>query len=98
MAVLWDGLKVLVSIVLAIGGPLLTWWLAREKAERQEVKAGLEAVRSELTALKLDLAQHYAQKDDVKDSRREVMEAVKGLETKVDRIIDKLDSKADKKP
>jgi hypothetical protein len=58
----------------------------------------LSALQGELTAMKLDLAQHYARKDEVKDSRQEVLAAVKSIENKVDRLFDKLDRKADKTP
>ncbi|WP_420996226.1 hypothetical protein ACKI2N_002490 [Cupriavidus sp. 30B13] len=93
---IWEAIKVFISVAVAIGGPFLTWWLARERAERHEIKAATAAIGVELTALKLDLANHYARKEDVKDSRQEVLEAVKSLAAKVDRIYDKLDNKADK--
>lgn len=93
---IWEVLKVLVSIAVAIGGPALTWWLARERAERQEVKATTKALGGELTNLKLELAKNYVLKEDVKDSRQEVLDAVDRLAAKVDRIYDKLDNKADK--
>ncbi|WP_404991342.1 hypothetical protein [Cupriavidus pauculus] len=93
---IWEIVKVLISLAVALGGPALTWWLARERAERQEVKAATTAIGGELTALKLDIAQHYARKEDVKDSRQEVLDAVNNLSTKLDRLYDKLDNKADK--
>ena len=93
---IWEVLKVLISLAVAIGGPALTWWLARERAERQEIKAATASIGNALTALKLDLAQRYALKEDVKDSRQEVLDAVNKLSTKLDRLYDKLDNKADK--
>ncbi|WP_423197435.1 hypothetical protein DFLDMN_001052 [Cupriavidus sp. H19C3] len=91
-----EAFKALLSVAAAIGGPFLTWWLARERAERQEVTATAKALGSDLAELRLDIARNYARREEIKDSRQEVLDAVDRLSTKVDRIYDKLDNKADK--
>lgn len=71
-------------------------WMARSSAEIESVKSKVAQLTHEFHAHQLKTALEFAQKADVNDGRKEVLEALTALSNKVDRITDKLDKKADK--
>jgi Tfp pilus assembly protein PilO len=71
-------------------------WMARQQAEIDSVKSKQTALTSEFHAYQLSSAMSFAQKAELNDGKRELLDALGSINTKIDRITDKLDKKADK--
>lgn len=71
-------------------------WMTRQQAEIDSLKTKNTGLTNEFHAYQLSSALNFAQKADVNDGKKELLEALNSINTKIDRMTDKLDKKADK--
>ena len=89
-------------IVVVFNGVLLCLaffirqWINRLQADLDSAKKNHQKLSDEFHAYQLQSARDFAPKADVTNGRLEMMEVMHELNRKVDRIYDKLDTKADK--
>lgn len=93
---LWDVIKTVLGILVTIGTAAAGWWMKRIQADKLQTENRVSNIQEEVTKLRLDMVTNFARRDEVKESRHEVMAALKDLDRKVDRIFHRLDDKADK--
>jgi hypothetical protein len=89
-------------IVVVFNGVLLCLaffirlWITRLQSDLDSAKKARQELANEFHAYQLQCARDFAPKADMNHGRAEVMEVMHELNRKVDRIYDKLDTKADK--
>lgn len=89
-------------IVVVFNGVLLCLaffirlWISRLQADLDSSKKALKELSAEFHAYQLQCARDFAPKSEVNNGRLEMIEGIHELNRKVDRIYDKLDTKADK--
>lgn len=89
-------------IVVVFNGVLLCLaffirlWISRLQSDLDSAKKSHQELAGEFHAYQLQCARDFAPKADMNNGRAEVMEVMHELNRKVDRIYDKLDTKADK--
>lgn len=71
-------------------------WMTRMQADVDGAKKAHNGLVTEFHAYQLQCARDFAQKSDISNGRAEMMEAIQTVASKVDRLFDKLDTKADK--
>lgn len=71
-------------------------WMTRQQVEIDSIKSKNSTLTNEFHAYQLSSALNFAQKAEVNDGKKELLEALNSINTKIDRMTDKLDKKADK--
>lgn len=71
-------------------------WMTRLQTDLDAAIKKTTDLTTELHNYQLLCARDFAQKSDISNGRAEMMTAIHTVETKIDRIFDKLDKKADK--
>lgn len=100
-AVTWETVFALIVLVSVIAG---VWWRIEGRIDRAMKTVSDEAntranaahstaslVSSQLAEFKLEAARSYVSKDDVQQVRDEILGAVGGVRTSLDRINERLD-------
>lgn len=89
-------------IVVVFNGVLLClaffvrMWISRLQSDLESAKKSQRELQDEFHTHQLQCARDFVPKADMNNGRTELMEVMKTLNQKVDRIYDKLDTKADK--
>lgn len=99
MSVDLNGAQIIAGVFSVIGlclGFFIRLWIARLQADLDSAKKAHMELAAEFHAYQLQSARDFAPKADMNNGRAEVMEVMHELNRKVDRIYDKLDTKADK--
>lgn len=90
----------IIAGVFSIGvlclGFFIRLWITRLQADLDSAKKAHKELSDEFHAYQLQCAREFAPKADVSNGRLEMMELMHELNRKVDRLFDKLDTKADK--
>jgi hypothetical protein len=84
------------SVIALCLGFFVRLWITRLQADLDSAKKAHKELADEFHAYQLQCARDFAPKADMTNGRAEVMEVMHELNRKVDRIYDKLDTKADK--
>lgn len=71
-------------------------WMVRMQKDVDAANKKASDLVTELHNHQLQCARDFAQKSELSNGRSEMLEAMHKIESKVDRIFDKLDTKADK--
>ena len=84
------------SIIVLCLGFFIRLWITRLQADLDSSKKAHNELAAAFHDYQLQCARDFAPKADMNNGRAEVMEVMHELNRKVDRIYDKLDTKADK--
>ena len=84
------------SLIVLCLGFFIRLWITRLQADLDSAKKAHKELADEFHAYQLQSAREFAHKADVSNGRLEMMELMHELNRKVDRLFDKLDTKADK--
>lgn len=93
------GTQIIVGVFSVIGlclGFFIRLWITRLQNDLDSAKKAHKELAAEFHAYQLQCARDFAPKSDMSNGRLEMMEVMHELNRKVDRIYDKLDTKADK--
>lgn len=71
-------------------------WIKRQQEELDLVRSQNAQIVSDFHAYQLESAMRFAQKTEVNDGKKELMEALSTINSKIDRLTEKLNMKADK--
>lgn len=71
-------------------------WMTRLQADLDSAKKKHTELEDKFNEHKLQCLRDFAQKAEISNGRAEMMEAIHTVAAKVDRLFDKLDTKADK--
>ncbi len=85
-----------VSLLIACLGFFVRLWINRLESELSATNKKHADLEGKFNDYRIQSVKDFAQKSDITNGREEMMTAIHKIETKVDRIFEKLDTKADK--
>lgn len=89
-------ISMVLNVLLLVLGFFIRLWITRLQADLDSARKAHADHVALFHAYQLQCANNFAQKADISNGRQEMLDGLHKIESKVDRISDKLDKKADK--